>query len=625
MLAALAMLVVQLAWRTLDDVAGIAGAPSFPETIVAAVARLTPLGVFGWATEKFGSLAQNALFFATLLGIVAVGHEAGVVAARWVAAGRFGGGGGARLRAGLAVAGVLLLVAWGGILVLGGYGAFGTESRHAAAIALQFALTFGLFGALWAVLVGPAPDEAAVVAPGSGAGVDAGASDGAGVRAGAAAGVAVSRRALVDTGAARVAGLALLGGAGALAWRLARPRTVVDPVASEQAARAIEATAEARANGVPTAPTPAPGAAGSAGAPTSAAAPAPPAVDGDAAPAAADASAAMDAEPADAAAVAAQSPGPADGAAAEAPETAALPSFAQLEADGRLTPRLTPLADFYHVSKNIVDPNVSADGWSLRIEGLVDAPGSWTLDELRARATARNITTLGCISNELNGDLISTAEWTGVPLAELLAEVGVQPEAIDLKFSCADDYEDSIPVAQAMDPETLLVVGMNGETLPNDHGFPVRMIVPPIYGMKNVKWLERIELVAEDFQGYWQTRGWSDPAPYQIWGRIDTPRSGEDLTPGPQVAAGMAFAGDRGIERVEVSLDEGATWADAELERSLNAPFTWVRWRFGFEAAQDADLWLRVTDGAGNVAPQEENPPLPDGATGWPRRRLNVA
>jgi DMSO/TMAO reductase YedYZ molybdopterin-dependent catalytic subunit len=122
--------------------------------------------------------------------------------------------------------------------------------------------------------------------------------------------------------------------------------------------------------------------------------------------------------------------------------------------------------------------------------------------------------------------------------------------------------------------------------------------VPPIYGMKNVKWVEHIEAVDHDYQGYWQTRGWSDPAPYQIWGRIDTPASGEEITAGPAVAAGVAAAGDRGIFRVEISLDEGATWADATLEPSINPHFTWVRWVFPFEATGPAvNLLMRATDG----------------------------
>lgn len=298
--------------------------------------------------------------------------------------------------------------------------------------------------------------------------------------------------------------------------------------------------------------------------------------------------------------------------------------FDQLEAEGRLTGLVTPTKDFYHVSKNFTDPTVALDGWSLEVGGLVNTPKSFTYEELVARATTRNITTLCCISNELGGTLISTAEWTGVPLIDLLDEVGAKAEAIDVKFSAADDYTDSIPFALAQqDRNILLVVAMNGEPLPDDHGFPARMIVPPIYGMKNPKWIQKIELVDEDYHGYWQERGWSETAVYQIWGRIDYP-SGE-IDPGPQIACGVASAGDRDVSRVEVSVDDGATWADAQLEPSLNPPFTWVRWAFPFEAVSGTHrIKIRVTDGTGVVMSEERQPPLPDGATGWPDRTLKV-
>ncbi|MGH2614494.1 MAG: molybdopterin-dependent oxidoreductase, partial [Thermomicrobiales bacterium] len=300
--------------------------------------------------------------------------------------------------------------------------------------------------------------------------------------------------------------------------------------------------------------------------------------------------------------------------------------FAELEAEGKLTPVITSVADFYHVSKNISDPVVDGAAWSLTIGGLVDTPLTFSYEDIAARATTQNITTLGCISNELNGDLAGTAEWTGFPLRELLEEAGVDPATVDIVFRAADGYDDSIPLATAMHPSTLLVTGMNGEPLPPDHGFPARLIVPPIYGMKNVKWVEQIEAVDIDYQGYWQTRGWSDPAPYQIWGRIDTPAQGDLIPAGPAVAAGVASAGDRGIFRVEISLDEGATWADATLEPSINPDFTWVRWVFPFEAALGvAKIWMRATDGDGNAAPQERHSPLPDGATGWPERVVQVS
>src|SRR4029079_2515550 len=149
----------------------------------------------------------------------------------------------------------------------------------------------------------------------------------------------------------------------------------------------------------------------------------------------------------------------------------------------------------------------------------------------------------------------------------------------------------------AQDPAVMIVTGMNGEPLPDDHGFPARLSVPPIYAMKNVKCLKKIEAVDEDYLGYWQERAWSDTARYQIWGRIDFPTGTID-TPGPVTACGMASAGDRGVQRVEVSIDNGAPWAAAQLEPALNAPFPWVRWAFPFTAVSgQIKMKIRVTDG----------------------------
>jgi DMSO/TMAO reductase YedYZ molybdopterin-dependent catalytic subunit len=302
---------------------------------------------------------------------------------------------------------------------------------------------------------------------------------------------------------------------------------------------------------------------------------------------------------------------------------AVLAQFDQLERDDFLTPVLTATKDFYHVSKNFTDPTVSSDGWELEIGGMVATPLKIPYADLIARSTTKNITTLCCISNELNGSLISTAEWMGVPLADLLNEAGIDASAIDLKFTAADDYTESIPLAIGMDPSVLVVTGMNGETLPDDHGFPARLIVPPIYGMKNVKWIQKIEAVDEDYKGYWQERNWSDTARYQVWGRIDYPVI--KVKPGPAIATGMASAGDRGIQRVEVSMDGGQTWADAQLEPALNPPFTWVRWAHPFEAtAGQVRMKIRATDGQGEVMQEHERDPLPDGATGWPSRTFTV-
>jgi len=531
--AALVMIAVQLALRI---IVGAEGTPSLADLIVAMVARLTPVPVFGWITETFGSLGQNLLFVLVLVAIVAVGWAAGREAGKRVLTST------APLVASGIAATVLLVFTGLVIAPLGGFGVFGLGSEHAIAILWQLVLTFAVWALVWAWSVG----EPAQV--GSDAQPDASPK--------------MQRRAFIETGAATASALGLVAVTAWMAQRLIRIPKTSDLVEDQAQADRILATAEA----------------GRASA----------------------------------------------GGVAATPVAADLPSFDTLEEEGRLTPRLTPVADFYHVSKNIADPIVAADGWTLTIDGLVDRPLTLTLDDLLAREQVQRITTLGCISNELNGDLISTGEWSGIPLAALLEEVGPMPSVVDLRFEAADDYEDSIPLAQAMDPDNLLVLGLNGKPLTDDHGFPARLIVPAIYGMKNVKWIRRIELVDVDFKGYWQSRGWSDPAPYQIWGRIDTPASGESSAPGIIVAAGVAFAGDRGVERVECSIDGGTTWWEAELESALNPPFTWVRWETGFEATSDVDLWIRITDGEGTVAPQAERPPLPDGATGWPARQVKV-
>ncbi len=558
-LAALLVLFLDLLWRvTLAPT----GAQSIPETVVAAIARLTPTAVFGWATESFGSLAQNTLWAIVLVGVVGMGYWAGQIAGQLVRLGRFGRGATGRLSAGIAMGAVLFLIIAVGIFPLAREGFFAAGSVNQGTLLAQAALFAVVWALAWtAIGRAPLPAPETVAAP-------------------TAADASVSRRSALRSLAA--AGLA--AGVGYLGWQLAKAPSAGDVEARQQAAAEIAARARDGA----------PAAAGAAPA-TSAGAESP-----DLAPDAPDE------------VLAQWDPSP------EEP-------FAELEAEGKLTPVITSVADFYHVSKNISDPVVDGASWSLTIDGLVARPLSFSYDDIVARARTQNITTLSCISNELNGDLAGTAEWTGLPLRELLEEAGVDPKAVDIVFRAADGYDDSIPLAQAMHPTTLLVTGMNGEPLPPDHGFPARLIVPPIYGMKNVKWVERIEAVDNDYQGYWQTRGWSDPAPYQIWGRIDTPAQGEQIPAGPAIAAGVAAAGNRGIFRVEISLDEGATWADATLEPSINPDFTWVRWVFPFEASgAAANILMRATDGEGNVAPEEYNPPLPNGATGWPQRSVRV-
>jgi len=291
-----------------------------------------------------------------------------------------------------------------------------------------------------------------------------------------------------------------------------------------------------------------------------------------------------------------------------------------------LSPAITPLADFYVVSKNVVDPEVDPARWRLRVSGRVRRPLELDLAALRARPAVRMISTLECISNDVWGPYISTGEWIGLRLRDLLLEAEPVDPLVDVVLRAADDYSDSIPFSVALDPAVLLAYGLNGESLPREHGFPLRLVVPGIYGMKNVKWITEIELVDFDYLGYWQQRGWSDSAIVQIHSRIDTPRGGSVLTLGQEVlVGGIAFAGTRGIQRVEVSVDGGVTWQPAELESPLS-PYSWVRWWISWRPNQEgrARLVVRTWDGDGRLQEGRERPPLPDGATGWHRITVEV-
>lgn len=287
---------------------------------------------------------------------------------------------------------------------------------------------------------------------------------------------------------------------------------------------------------------------------------------------------------------------------------------------------VTPTAEFYNVSKNIVDPKVDGSAWSLEIDGLVERPLSLSMTDLLARESMEFTSTLECISNTVGGNYISTAVWRGFPLAELLGEAGLQAGIVDLELHAADGYVESIPVAEGLAWDTMVVHTMNGEPLSDKHGYPARLIVPGIYGMKNVKWLTKVTAVDSDIQGFWQQRGWSDPAPVLTMSRIDTPRSQDVAVVGqPFVAGGVAFAGDKGITRVEVSFDKGDAWHDAELS-DVPSDLTWRLWRIEWTAMAERaiDLQVRATNGLGEVQTDERRPPLPDGSTGHHSIRLRV-
>jgi len=283
---------------------------------------------------------------------------------------------------------------------------------------------------------------------------------------------------------------------------------------------------------------------------------------------------------------------------------------------------VTPNEKFYKISKNVFDPKVNVSRWSLELKGLVDRPMRLNHNEVKALPMKEQYGTLECISNEVGGDLISTAYWKGVPLKELLAKAGVKQTAKKVIFRAADGYSTAIPLVKAMHPDTLLALEMNGVPLPDDHGSPVRLINPGHYGMKNPKWITEIELTDKDYKGYWESRGWSDEAKVKTMSRIDVPANGTTIPKGGEDMGGVSFAGDRGIRHVEVSLDDGATWRKATLKKAIG-PYTWILWGLPWTAPASPQkerklvVKVRAVDGTGDIQTAQVTKVLPDGASGY--------
>jgi DMSO/TMAO reductase YedYZ molybdopterin-dependent catalytic subunit len=234
--------------------------------------------------------------------------------------------------------------------------------------------------------------------------------------------------------------------------------------------------------------------------------------------------------------------------------------------------------------------------------------------------------TMECISNKVGGHIMSTGKFVGVPLPQILELAGgLQPAAIEVVFQSAGGYSDSMPVTQAMNPATLLVIGMNDHVLPRAHGFPVRVLGVGTYGMKNPKWLESIQAVDRPYTGFWEQRGWNHDAIIRTESRIDTPMGGAKVK-GETVIAGVAIAGDRGISRVEVSADGGQTWNEAVLKTALS-PLTWRLWMYDWNPSGPGShtLAVRAYDGDGAVQTPSGEPPFPAGATGYDEVAVDVA
>jgi DMSO/TMAO reductase YedYZ molybdopterin-dependent catalytic subunit len=301
-------------------------------------------------------------------------------------------------------------------------------------------------------------------------------------------------------------------------------------------------------------------------------------------------------------------------------------------------PRLTALLAseitstdlFYRVDINPIPPTVDVNSWRLEIKGLVSQTLTINYEELRAMPSVQQIATLECISNKIGNDLIGTAIWNGIRLKDLLEKSEVKPDARYIVFRCADGYDVGIPLERGLQEGSILAYGMNGETLTTKHGYPVRAIIPGLYGMMNPKWITEIELVGEIYEGYWQKKGWANNAQYNTHSFIVIPGNDPvrkvfrnlgalNIVVGEEIPiAGVAFAGDRGISKVEVSSDGGATWKEARIKDPLS-PYTWVLWATELDVTMKGNykIIVRATDKTGKIQTAEVRDPFPNGAMGY--------
>ena len=317
--------------------------------------------------------------------------------------------------------------------------------------------------------------------------------------------------------------------------------------------------------------------------------------------------------------------GTAEAGTAVADQVAALDTLDEVEG---IATYISPNDGFYRIDTALTVPQVDPAGWSLRVTGMVDSPYELTFDEILAMELSDHPITLSCVSNQVGGNLVGNALWTGVPLVSLLERAGVQTGATQVVGRSVDDWTAGFPTEILYDGRNaILAVGMNGEPLPTRHGFPARLIVAGLYGyVSAVKWIEEIRLTTwEGFDAYWVPRGWSKEGPMKTQSRIDVPGDGQRVGVGaPTPIAGVAWAPTRGISRVEVRIDEG-DWTACELGEALGDE-SWVQWVHTWEPEEPGRhrIQVRATDGDGNTQRPGPVPPRPNGAEGWHAKTVNV-
>jgi DMSO/TMAO reductase YedYZ molybdopterin-dependent catalytic subunit len=280
--------------------------------------------------------------------------------------------------------------------------------------------------------------------------------------------------------------------------------------------------------------------------------------------------------------------------------------------------RITPARDLF-VQSYGDEPEVRTDEWHLTIDGAVNEPLSLTYDEVRRLPAEDLVWTLECIGNPVGGSLIGNVVWTGTRLAPLLAQVGVRPEAVEVRLHAVDGYSTSVTVDRISHPDTVLAYEMNGYPLFREHGFPLRILIPGLYGQKMPKWLTRLEFIAEPYLGHFERAGWSNEATIRVNSQVERPAERATIPPGRAILSGIAHAGLAGVQQVEVTVSDAegqnAIGLDVELLRGPNV-YTWTQWRAFWDAEPGTYLIQAVATDGNGVRQEGAGSAFPNGTSG---------